>query len=88
MKSAASTPRKGRSEVTAGSYPENRPYLLPETLGEVTGPVAGLVQLPLRLDWTLDDPAQWRGLARDLAATVSAGPGPPDLGRAIPGPPP
>jgi hypothetical protein len=50
--------------VTARSYPENRPYLLPETLGELTGPVAGIVQLPLRLDWTervefrLDDPAE------------------------------
>ncbi len=50
--------------VTGGSYPENRPYLLPETLGELTGPVAGMVQLPLRLDWTervefhLDDPAE------------------------------
>jgi hypothetical protein len=50
--------------VTGGSYPENRPYLLPETLGELTGPVAGMVQLPQRLDWTervefhLDDPAE------------------------------
>jgi hypothetical protein len=50
--------------VTGGSYAENRPYLLPETLGELTGPVAGMVQLPLRLDWTervefhLDDPAE------------------------------
>jgi hypothetical protein len=50
--------------VSGGSYPENRPYLLPETLGELTGPVVGMVQLPLRLDWTervefhLDDPAE------------------------------
>ena len=50
--------------MTGGSYAENRPYLLPETLGELTGPVAGMVQLPLRLDWTervefhLDDPAE------------------------------
>jgi hypothetical protein len=50
--------------VTAGSYPENRSYLLPETLGELTGQVAGMVQLPLRLDWTervafhRDDPAE------------------------------
>ena len=49
--------------VSGRSYPENRPYLLPETLGELTGPVVGMVQLPLRLDWTervefhLDDPA-------------------------------
>jgi hypothetical protein len=50
--------------VSGGSYPENRPYLLPETLGELTGPVVGMVQLALRLDWTervefhLDDPAE------------------------------
>jgi hypothetical protein len=43
---------------------ENRPYVLPETLGELTGPVTGVVQLPLRLDWSdrtefhLDDPAE------------------------------
>ena len=52
------------ARVTGGSYPENRPYLLPETLSELNGPVAGMVQLPLRLDWTervefhLDDPAE------------------------------
>ena len=50
--------------MSGGSYPENRPYLLPETLGELTGPVVGMVRLPLRLDWTeriefhLDDPAE------------------------------
>jgi hypothetical protein len=50
--------------VSGGGYSENRPYLLPETLGELTGPVVGMVQLPLRLDWTervefhLDDPAE------------------------------
>jgi hypothetical protein len=50
--------------VSGGSYPENRPYLLPETLGELTGPVVGMVRLPLRLDWServefhLDDPAE------------------------------
>ena len=26
-------------DVTGRAYAENRPYLLPETLGEVTGPV-------------------------------------------------
>jgi hypothetical protein len=43
---------------------ENRPYLLPETLGELAGPVTGVIQLPLRLDWSertefhLDDLAE------------------------------
>jgi hypothetical protein len=38
--------------------------LLPGTLGELVGPVAGVVRLPLRLDWPeraefhLDDPAE------------------------------
>ena len=51
-------------DVTGGAYIENRPYLLPETLGELTGPVSGIVVLPLRLDWTeraefhLDDRAE------------------------------
>jgi hypothetical protein len=46
------------------TYAENRPYLLPDTLGELAGPVSGAVQLPLRLDWSeravfhLDDPAE------------------------------
>jgi hypothetical protein len=46
------------------TYAENRPYLLPQTLGELTGPVTGVMQLPLRLDWSeraefhLDDPAE------------------------------
>jgi len=46
------------------TYAENRPYLLPETLGELAGPVTGALQLPLRLDWSeravfhLDDPAE------------------------------
>jgi hypothetical protein len=34
------------------TYAENRPYLLPDTLGELDGPVTGAVQLPLRLDWS------------------------------------
>jgi hypothetical protein len=34
------------------TYAENRPYLLPETLGELDGPLTGVVQLPLRLDWS------------------------------------
>ena len=46
------------------TYAESRPYLLPDTLGELAGPVSGAVQLPLRLDWSeravfhLDDPAE------------------------------
>jgi hypothetical protein len=50
--------------MTGRTYAENRPYLLPETLGELVGPVTGVVQLPLRLDWSeraeyhLDDPAE------------------------------
>jgi hypothetical protein len=50
--------------VTGRTYAENRPYLVPETLGELVGPVTGAVQLPLRLDWSeraefhLDDPAE------------------------------
>ena len=46
------------------TYAENRPYVLPRTLGELAGPVTGTVQLPLRLDWSeravfhLDDPAE------------------------------
>jgi hypothetical protein len=46
------------------TYAENRPYLLPETLGELTGPVTGVIQLPSRLDWSertefhLEDPAE------------------------------
>jgi hypothetical protein len=34
------------------TYAENRPDVLPETLGELIGPVAGVIQLPLRLDWS------------------------------------
>lgn len=46
------------------TYAENRPYLLPETLGELAGPVTGVIRLPLRLDWSertefhLDKPAE------------------------------
>ena len=50
--------------VAGRTYAENRPYLLPEELGELVGPVTGAVRLPLRLDWSeraefhLDDPAE------------------------------
>ncbi|HVT69783.1 MAG TPA: hypothetical protein VHF26_18670 [Trebonia sp.] len=46
------------------TYAENRPYLLPGTLGELDGPVTGVVRLPLRLDWSdrlvfhREDPAE------------------------------
>ena len=50
--------------MTSRTYAESRPYLVPDTLEELTGPVDGAVRLPLRLDWTeraefhLDDPAE------------------------------
>jgi hypothetical protein len=50
--------------VNGRTYAENRPYLLPETLGELDGPLTGAVRLPLRLDWSeraefhLDNPAE------------------------------
>jgi hypothetical protein len=50
--------------MASRTYAENRPYALPDALGDLTGPVAGTVQLPLRLDWSeravfhLDDPAE------------------------------
>lgn len=50
--------------MAGGTYAEYRPYLLPETLGELEGPLTGVVQLPVRLDWSertefrLDDPAE------------------------------
>jgi hypothetical protein len=46
------------------TYAENRPYVLPESLGELAGPLTGVIRLPLRLDWSeqtefhLDDPAE------------------------------
>jgi hypothetical protein len=50
--------------VTGRTYADNRPYVLPDTLGELAGPLSGAVRLPLRLDWSertefhLDDPAE------------------------------
>ena len=32
-------------------YEDGRPYTVPETLEELTGPTTGVVELPLRLDW-------------------------------------
>jgi hypothetical protein len=45
-------------------YEDGRPYTVPETLEELTGPTSGVVELPLRLDWSeqgrydLSDPKQ------------------------------
>jgi hypothetical protein len=45
-------------------YEDGRPYTVPETLEELTGPLHGVVELPQRLDWSeqgrydLDDPQQ------------------------------
>ena len=45
-------------------YEDGRPYTVPETLEELTGPTLGVVELPLRLDWSeqgrydLADPKQ------------------------------
>ncbi len=50
--------------VTGRTYADNRPYLLPETLGELNVPLSGTIHLPSRLDWSehaefrLDDPAE------------------------------
>ena len=63
--SAVPSPRRAMLIIVSGrTYAENRPYLLPETLGELDGPLTGAVRLPLRLDWSeraefhLDDPAE------------------------------
>jgi hypothetical protein len=45
-------------------YEDGRPYTVPESLEELTGPTTGVVELPLRLDWSeqgrydLSDPRQ------------------------------
>lgn len=50
--------------VTGRTYAENRPYLVPESLETLSGPLTGLVMLPGRLDWSersafhLDVPAE------------------------------
>ncbi|MEU7002970.1 hypothetical protein [Nonomuraea sp. NPDC046570] len=33
-------------------YTSHRVYLVPADLGELTGPVDGVVRLPMRLDWS------------------------------------
>jgi hypothetical protein len=45
-------------------YEDGRPYTVPNSLEELTGPTTGVVELPLRLDWSeqgrydLSDPRQ------------------------------
>lgn len=45
-------------------YEDGRPYTVPDSLEELTGPISGVVELPLRLDWSeqgrydLSDPRQ------------------------------
>jgi hypothetical protein len=45
-------------------YADVRPYTVPASLGELTGPTRGVVELPHRLDWSeqrrydLTDPAE------------------------------
>ncbi|MQA24455.1 MAG: hypothetical protein GEU94_03060 [Micromonosporaceae bacterium] len=33
-------------------YADRRPYVVADSLDELTGPVRGVVELPLRLDWS------------------------------------
>jgi hypothetical protein len=33
-------------------YEESRPYAVPDSLDELTGPTTGVLDLPLRLDWS------------------------------------
>jgi hypothetical protein len=45
-------------------YEDGRPYTVPDSLEELTGPTSGVVELPQRLDWSeqgrydLSDPRQ------------------------------
>lgn len=45
-------------------YEDGRPYTVPDSLEELTGPTSGVVELPQRLDWPeqgrydLSDPRQ------------------------------
>lgn len=34
------------------SYEESRPYAVPDSLDELAGPTTGVLELPLRLDWS------------------------------------
>jgi hypothetical protein len=59
-------PRGGvsRPPVDQGGYGDRKPYVIPDDLGELTGPTAGTVTLPHHLDWSgraaydLDRPAR------------------------------
>jgi hypothetical protein len=73
----------------AQTYGDRRPYAVPDTLAELTGPVSGHVVLPAELGWTgrtdydLDDPSDAAVLyerilvdavrAQDITRLVNAG---------------
>jgi hypothetical protein len=42
----------GRMAEARILYEDGRPYTVPDSLEELTGPTTGLVDLPLRLDWS------------------------------------
>lgn len=54
----------GRMAKSRVLYSERRPYVVVDSLDELVGPTSGLVELPLRLDWSeqgtynLDDPRE------------------------------
>ena len=54
----------GRMAQPRTLYEDGRPYTVPESLEELTGPTTGVVELPTRLDWSeqgrydLSDPRQ------------------------------
>lgn len=33
-------------------YEDGRPYTVPDSLEELTGPISGVIELPQRLDWS------------------------------------
>jgi hypothetical protein len=59
-------------------YEDGRPYTVPDSLEELTGPTSGVVELPLRLDWSeqgrydLSDPRQ-RNLMYEVVIRESMG---------------
>jgi hypothetical protein len=60
-------------------YEDGRPYTVPESLEELTGPTSGVVELPLRLVWSgqdrfdLSDPLQ-RNLMYEIVIRESMRP--------------
>ena len=42
----------GRMAQPRMLYEDGRPYTVPDSLEELTGPTSGVVELPLRLDWS------------------------------------